>query len=299
MGSLLRERGERSREANEVVRVERAFRAEKKKPSKPPFEIESPWTFAVQSSRLTRLAPVDSAVETHERDKTRSVASVFADGDERVRHARAWGGRAARKRPQRVGVLSREASHATPEPKDVPTVRRVDSAYPPRQIPRREKTACPPSFDIFRARSSGARRESGRDGARVITRTRRVGRRNAHHGSYLAEGLGHVVHGSVGVHHGVLQQTSRGIQRKGRFVVRLGWVVRALRGERPERDPLGAERAAGGDRARGGAAKGEHRKGKRLGRAPLRARVNAKRQTVKDPAVVARETSGTSISFMS
>ena len=42
-------------------------------------------------------------------------------------------------------------------------------------------------------------------------------------------------------------------------MVRLGWVVRALRGERPERDPLGTERAAGGDRARGGAAKGEHR----------------------------------------
>jgi hypothetical protein len=121
MGSLLRERGERSREANEVVRVERAFRAEKKKPSKPPFEIESPWTFAVQSSRLTRLAPVDSAVETHERDKTRSVASVFADGDERVRHARAWGGAsgaeeaAARRRAFARGVARHARAEGRPD----------------------------------------------------------------------------------------------------------------------------------------------------------------------------------------
>jgi hypothetical protein len=301
MGSFVCERGERSREANEVVRVERAFRAKKKKTSQPrSLSTPNRRGHSPFNHRVSRVSPRSiprskrtSAIR-HVRSRRFLLTGTSACGT-RAR----GGGRAARKRPRRVGVLSREASHATPEPKDVPTVRRVDSAYPPRQIPRREKTACPPSFDIFRARSSGARRESGRDGARVITRTRRVGRRYAHHGSYLAEGLGHVVHGSVGVHHGVLQQTSRGIQRKGRFVVRLGWVVRALRGERPERDPLGAERAAGGDRARGGAAKGEHRKGKRLGRAPLRARVNAKRQTVKDPAVVARETSGTSISFMS
>ena len=216
-----------------------------------------------------------------------------------MRHARAWGGAsgaeeaAARRRAFARGV----ARHARAEGRPERPPRRLGVAPAP-DPPSRENSLSS-IVRYFSCAFFGRSTRVGERRCRVITRTRRVGRRYAHHGSYLAEGLGHVVHGSVGVHHGVLQQTSRGIQRKGRFVVRLGWVVRALRGERPERDPLGAERAAGGDRARGGAAKGEHRKGKRLGRAPLRARVNAKRQTVKDPAVVARETSGTSISFMS
>jgi hypothetical protein len=122
-------------EANEVVRRTKSFAwsalfaRKKKKPSKPPFEIESPWTFAVQSSRLTRLAPVDSAVETHERDKTRSVASVFADGDERVRHARAWGGGERRGRGRGASACFR-ARRRTPRQsrRTSLTVRRVDSA---------------------------------------------------------------------------------------------------------------------------------------------------------------------------
>lgn len=114
-------------EANEVVRRTKSFAwnalfaRKKKEPSKPPFDAESPLIFAVQSSRLTRLAPVDSAVETHERDKTRSVASVFADGDERVQPARAWGGAsgaeeaAARRRAFARGVARHARAEGRPD----------------------------------------------------------------------------------------------------------------------------------------------------------------------------------------
>ena len=169
------------------------------------------------------------------------------------------GSRAPRTRQRLFSTLLREALDVARRPKGVPTRPPRSSASsapdPPvaktqpvfrRSIFLRAFFGNPCETRVGET-SQGASSGSGTSG------------KGAHIVTYLAEGLGHVVHGPVGVHDGVLQQTSRGVQRKGRFVVRLGGVVRALRGERPERDPLRFERAVSCDRARGGAAKGEHR----------------------------------------
>ena len=243
-------------------------------------------TFPVQTSRSTGRDSVDSAVETHDAairhatKKTRFVASALflLTGTSAFGAGAGAGSRAARTRQRRVGALSREVPDAARGPKHVPTPPPRGSASPRARSPGCENTACIPA-SIFFVRALRAPARDARRGEAVPGASNGSGASGggACVATYLAEGLGHVVHGSVGVHDGVLQQTSRGVQRKGRFVVRLGGVVRALRGERPERDPLRVERAAGGDCARGGAAKGEHRTNA-WGRAPLRARVSAKRQ---------------------
>ena len=238
-------------------------------------------TFPVQTSRSTGRDSVDSAVETHDAairhatKKTRFVASALflLTGTSAFGAGAGAGSRAARTRQRRVGALSREVPDAARGPKDVPTPPPRGSASPRARSPGCENTACIPA-SIFFVRALRAPARDARRGEAVPGASNGSGASGggACVATYLAEGLGHVVHGSVGVHDGVLQQTSRGVQRKGRFVVRLGGVVRALRGERPERDPIRVERAAGGDRARGGAAKGEHR-AEAWERAPLRARV--------------------------
>ena len=77
--------------------------------------------------------------------------------------------------------------------------------------------------------------------------------------AHLAEGLGHVVHGPVRVHDGVLEQPARGLEGQRALVIRLARIVRALVRERAQGEPLRVAAARRGQPRRG-AAQGEHRR---------------------------------------
>ena len=77
--------------------------------------------------------------------------------------------------------------------------------------------------------------------------------------AHLAEGLGHVVHGPVRVHDGVLEQPARGLEGQRALVIRLARIVRALVRERAQGEPLRVAAARRGQPRRG-AAQGEHQR---------------------------------------